>query len=139
MRLILFTVVLVLCATVASEFIYWHMLVPRLPHFLRVPILWWIAVFTPFGVASLFIGSFITSPRFILVHGIVASFVAIGGRIIFLFASGRPPGHDVSWQDMVNPSQFQLTLISLVVLAILFSVAISAGYAFRSQFKTRVS
>lgn len=124
-KLTVATVLAILLATYCSDLVYWRLLVPRLSQYLEVPILWWIAVYSPFGVACLILGFLSKAPQTILVNGIAASLTASIGGIVLKVANGRPPGHDMSWLDMMTLIYF---LIMLAFEAIVFSIVLYAGY-----------
>ena len=44
---------------------------------------------------------------------------------------GQPPGHDITWGEMIGFSQIPYTMLGILIEALLFSAAICVGYALR--------
>lgn len=126
-KLIIVTATSVLFAAVASELLYWYLLVPRLPHFSRVPLPWWIAVFSPYGVTSLLIGFFTRSASMLPLHAVVAACVSILGRLGILRLMGRPPAHDMRWEDMLQHTELIFFPEGILFLAVIFGFVLFCG------------
>jgi hypothetical protein len=135
MRLIISTILLFMVATLLSEAIYWYFLVPRLSDYVKVPFLEWSIVFSPFLVASIFIAYLLHTWKSIPLHAVIASGVAITTRWLFLYFTGRPPGHDFNWSDLLSGEQFLSSILSVFIIMFIFSAVIGAFYCIRRKYK----
>lgn len=125
------TILVVACAAILSSFIYWYVLVPQLPRYLRVPVIWWVGIYAPFGCAALCLGFYIQQMRHIPFYGAVAALTVNGVDLVITLVSGRPPGHDMAWVDMLDPFQVLLALVFLIIQVMLFSMVMYSGYLSR--------
>ncbi|MEZ5308044.1 MAG: hypothetical protein R2684_12935 [Pyrinomonadaceae bacterium] len=123
------TILIILIAVIASQSIYWLLMVPRLPNLSPDSTWpWWLAVLSPYGLASLFIGFRLKGFFEIPIAGIVAALSFDIGRLLFLWISGKPPGHDLWWTEVLTVESLIERIPFVVFIGLIFSLAIALGF-----------
>lgn len=124
------TFVLVLMAYFVSEGVYWGLVVPGLSSVRHVPVLWWLGVYAPFGVAAVGVGTRLSSKREIPIHACIAATIPLGVPIVWALLSGVWVGDDTGLESLVhwNPQLWAVFAGGFVVMAGIFAAAIGFGY-----------
>jgi len=124
------TAVLILLAYFVSQLIYWRWVVPRLPHVHQVPLTWWLAVYSPFGLAAIAAGALLSSGRSIPLHACVAASVPAAARIIWSLVTGTSIGDDTGLENLIrwDPELWAIVLGGFAMMIVMFAGAITLGH-----------
>jgi hypothetical protein len=127
---LLTTFVLILIAYFISEGVYWRLVVPGLPAVRHVPVLWWLGVYAPFGVAAVGVGTRLSSKREIPIHACIAATIPLGVPIVWALLSGAWVGDDTGLESLAhwNPQMWGIFAGAFLLMVGVFAAAIAFGY-----------
>jgi hypothetical protein len=125
-------VLLLFLAAVASECIYLFVLMPQFSDYTpNAPVIWWILILSPFGLASFLVGWFSNGVGSIVIYSLFASVTGILGRLVFLRAIGTPSDHDILWANLLKPSDLQSAVPSFLLFWLIIAITMSSSWALR--------
>jgi hypothetical protein len=105
-------------ADILSRFLYWHLLVPRLPRFHSVPFWWWLLVFSPVILVFLILPFFSSRWWFVSANAGLGVIAALFFGDWQNYQRGLPVSHDTFFGSAEHMSLFATQAAAILIVAI---------------------